>query len=158
MPGSAPLDDDKLVDSLVPVIDELRGELHPLFGVRAYRVFTVLQAWSGSVTGQGQLTEQVVEILPQPRVRIWDGLRYQLEPCGLDTDGEIVVTEVSLTYTFAELQGGDLPKNRRWRIRIADAHGQGNPERDFILSRPPYVDREKDIGWVLWLRSAGAGL
>lgn len=158
MPGSATLDDEKLVDSLVPVIDELRGELHPLFGVRAYRVFTVLQTWSGKSQGIGELSEQVTEILPQPRVQIWDGLRYVLEPCGLDTDGEIVLTEISLTYTFAELAGGDLPANRRWRIRMADAHGQGNPVRDFILTKPPYVDREKDIGWVMWLRSAGAGI
>lgn len=159
MPGNATLDPNVLVDSLVPgVIDGLRRSLHPAFGVRAYRVFTILQTWSGASIGQGQKTEVVNEIDPQPLVDIWTeagALRFELSRCGLDEAGTIRVREVSLTYTEAELIGPQpLAANQRWLIRISEAHGQENTDKYFIHTKPPYVDREKDMGWVMWLRVA----
>jgi len=155
MGGSATLDPNVLVDSLVDeVIDGLREDLHPAFGVRAYRTFTVRRDWSGAIAGQGQATETVVELRPQPRVLIWDGLRYSMEPCGLDEAGEIRLTEVSFTYTQAELDGGgDLPSTSEWLIRIDEAHGQEQRSRYYQHTRPPFADREKDMGFVLFLRA-----
>lgn len=159
MPGTANLTDG-LLDDLIPVIDELRGDLHSEFLVRPYRVFAVLRTYAGAKVGVGEYTESETEITPQPRVLQWGangGHRYELEPCGLANVGEIMVTEVSLTYTYDELTGGrNLAKNQQFRIRLKEAQGQGDPTRDFIHSRPPYKDREKDIGWVLWLRVSGA--
>ena len=154
MPGSATLDQNVLVDSLVEdVIDGLREELHPAFGVRAYRVFTVLRTWSGRIQGEGERSDVVTELRPQPLVHSWDGRRYELQGCGLDDMGEIMLTEVSLTYTQAELDGGGaLGKNQAFLIRLDEAHGQEQRSAFFIHTRPPYVDRIKDMGWKLWLR------
>jgi hypothetical protein len=159
MAGSAILDPDVLIDDLVPdVIDGLRSELHPEFGVRAYRVFTVLRTWSGKTTGEGSVAEVETELDPQPRVQRWDGYKFELATCGLDDLGEIKLTEVSLTCTHKDLTGKDdateLGKNQEFLIKLTEAHGQGNPVRFFQHTRPPFVDREKDMGWVLWLRSA----
>lgn len=154
MPGSAVLDPDVLVDSLVTdVIDGLRGDLHPAFGVRAYRVYTVLRQWSGRSVGEGSYQDTETEIDPQPFVARWDGLRFNLEPCGIDELGEIVLTEVSLTYTEAELTGRPLEQNQQFMIKLTDAHGQQSTEKYFIHTKPPYVDREEDMGWVVWLRA-----
>jgi len=155
MGGAAILDPDVLVDGLVEdVIDGLREDLHPAFGVRAYRVFTVERSWSGSMIGQGQATDVVRELRPQPRVLVWDGLRYSMEPCGLDEAGEIKLTEVSITYTQAEIDGGGaLRPNQEWLIRVSEAHGQAQRDRYYQHTRPPFVDREKDMGWILWLRA-----
>lgn len=155
MAGSATLDPDVLVDSLVEdVIDGLREDLHPAFGVRAYRVYTVFREWSGGIMGKGQATETVVELRPQPRVLAWDGLQYSMEPCGLDESGEIKLEEVSLTYTQAELDGGgSLASSSEWLIRVDEGHGQEQRSRYYQHTRPPFVDREKNMGWILWLRA-----
>jgi len=157
MAGSAVLDPNVLVDSLVTdVIDGLREDLHPQFGVRAYRVFTILRTWSGRSVGEGTKVDTEVELRPQPLVHTWDGLKYDLEPCGLNLDGEVKLTEVSLTYTEAELDGGiTLGRNQQWLIRIDEGHGQETRSKFFLHTKPPFIDREKDMGWVLWLRSAG---
>lgn len=155
MPGSATLDPNVLVDSLVTdVIDGLREDLHPQFGVRAYRTFTILRTWSGLIVGEGTPADVVTELRPQPRVAVWDGLEYRLEPCGLDLEGDIKLTEVSLTYTQAELDGGGvLTGNQQWLFRLDEAHGQAQRSKYFIHTKPPFADREKDMAWILWLRN-----
>lgn len=154
MAGSAILDPNVLVDGLVEdVIDGLRRDLHPQFGVRAYHVATVARTWSGRTQGEGTATDVETVLDPQPLVKIWDGRRYELEPCGLDELGEIKVTEVSLTYTQAELDGGGaLNRNQEWLLKLTEAHGQATRSAFFLHTRPPFIDREKDMGWVLWLR------
>lgn len=153
MGGTAILDPDVLIDSLVvDVIDGLRGELHPEFGVRAYRVFTVKRTWQGAGVGIGKATDVETELLPQPRVESWDGRKFELAACGLNDNGEIRLTEVSLSYTYPELMGGKLNANQQWFIKLSEAHGQLQPDNYFIPSKAPFVDREKTLGWIFWLR------
>lgn len=156
MPGSAILDPTVLVDDLVPdVIDGLREDLHPQFGIRAYRLFTVLRSYSGRHIGEGSFTDVETEIRPQPLVEVWNGLRFELRDCGVDELGEIRLREVSLTCNEADLIGPKpLSRGQQWLLRLAEAHGQANRNKFFVHTRPPYVDREKDMAWVLWLRSA----
>lgn len=155
MAGSATLNPNVLVDSLVTdVIDGLRADLHPQFGVRPYHAYTVKRTWSGRQVGEGTYADVVVKIDPQPRVQVWSGLRYELATCGLSELGQIQLTEVSLTYTFAEIAGGALTHSQQFFVVLTEAHGQGNPARYFVHTQPPFVDREKDMGWVLWLRHA----
>lgn len=151
MPGSAPLGTN-LVDSLLPTVDELRG-LNEDFGARAYRVSTVRRTWSGSIAGEGDPADVETEITPVPKVHTWGGFELDLARCGLEELGEIKLTEVSLTYTDAEITGGAIAANEEWLIKVATDHGQASPVRYFQHTRPPFVDREKTIGWVLWLRS-----
>lgn len=153
MAGSATLDPNVLVDSLVTgVIDGLRDALHPQFGVRPYRVFAVRRAWSGDVAGMGSFQDTETELTPWPRVARWDGMSYQHMEIGRESEGMVKVTEVSLTYTFDELVGANLCRHEQWFIKITEANGQGTPPMYFTHAKPPYVDRERDMGWVLWLR------
>lgn len=155
--GEAVLDPAVLVDSLIPdVIDGLREELQPTFGVRAYRVYRVIRTWTGKTAGEGARTDVGHELRPQPRVRQWDGVRLQQAACGVRELGDVRVTEVSLTYTDAQITGQPLRANQEIFYAIGEAHGQGSPLRVWAFSQPPFVDREKDLGWVLWLRRAEA--
>lgn len=159
MAGSATLNSAVLIDGLVGVIDGLRGSLHPLAGIRPYRTYTVLRTYDGRRVGEGDFSELVAELTPAPRVMAWEQVsqqRYELAACGLDTVGEIALTEVSLSYTFAEIAGPTLEMNQQWIIRLTEGHGQANPPRDYVLQKPPFVDREKDMGWMMWLRHFGA--
>lgn len=152
---NAILDPDVLIDDLVgPVIDALREDLHPQFGVRAYRVFTVKRRWAGELAGEGAMVEEIeTEIRPQPLVAPWDGLRYTVGSCGMMVDGKVRLTEVSLTLTEAELTGkgpgGKLATNEMWFLKLTDAHGQQTTPMYFTLDGPPYIDRVKTLGWIV---------
>jgi hypothetical protein len=152
--GTAVLDANVLVDSLVPeVIDGLREDLHPAFGVRAYSVYRVLRTWGGKVAGEGARTDVAHELRPQPKVEVWNGLRFEQMTCGVNEAGEIRLSEISLTYTEAQLTGKPLAKNAECFIAVGEAHGQGSFTRLYGHTRPPFVDREKTMGWMMWLRA-----
>jgi hypothetical protein len=155
--GTATLDPAVLVDSLVPdLIDGLRDELLPSFGVRAYRVYRVVRTWSGAEIGDGVLTDDGAELRPRPRVKIWDGLKFVQAICGIRELGDVKLTEVSLTYTDADLTGQPLAKNQESFIAIGEGNGQGSPLRLWGHTQPPFIDREVDMGWVLHLRRVEA--
>ena len=117
-------------------------------------MFTILRTWSGRTIGEGVSSDVEVEIAdPQPKVHTWNGLRYSLEPCGLNEAGQIKLTEWSLTYTEAEVIGTGLTKSQEWLIRVDEAHGQETQSRFFVHAKPPFIDRIDDIAWVCWLRS-----
>lgn len=159
MAGSATLLGN-LVDKLIPtVVDGLRDTLHRKMGVRPYLMHTIKRTWSGGKPGLGTPTDVVVEIRPEPKVEPWDGdgsLYNRMEACGLDEMGTVKLSEVSLTYTYAELTGGDLAVGEEFFVRLTEAHGQADKARLFIHDRPPYKDREKTQGWMLWLRAVNA--
>ncbi len=161
-PGTATLDPDVLVDSLVTdVIDSLRADLYPEFGVRAYVCSLVTRKWQGKQVGEGKYTDTVVEMVTRPLVEVWNGLKYDLLTCGLNAQGDIRLIEVSLTYTFGELVGDTSKANVQPMIMISEGHGQGSPTSYWVHSKPPYCDREETLGWILWLKqfnAAGGGL
>jgi hypothetical protein len=152
----ATLDPNNLIDSLVDVIDDLRGSLHPQFGVRPFRVYTVLRQWTGGMVGAGDFIDTIVELTPQPRVHQWDGYKWVLLAAGTHEDGKIRLTEVSLRYTYSEIAPSDMQfdsekflRNRQFFYVLADAYGQQSKSRYLRVSKPPFPDREKDIGWVV---------
>lgn len=156
MAGSATLDPSKLLDSLIPVTDSLRTDLHASFAVRAYRIFTVHRTWSGREVGEGITSDIIKEIAdPVPLVHVWGGLRYTLEPCGLDEVGQIKLTEWSLTHTEAEVIGDSdtMGDNQEWLIRLDEGHGQEGKSKYFLHAKPPYKDRVDEISWICWLRA-----
>ncbi len=165
MPGSATLDSDILVDDLVDLVDELRQDLNTDMGVRAFDVFAVTRTWASGTIGEGASIEVEVELTPQPLVKPYSspaGLGYDLTPCGIDEAGFVMVKEISLSYTQAEITGKtvvgeieqSLPAGIEFVIRIREAHGQEQSYRDFKIDGPPYPDRERDIGWRLRLLRA----
>jgi hypothetical protein len=152
---------DNLIDDLVADVDELRGDLNADFGTRPFNFQTILRTWLGDsgMIGDPDFRDVVTTITPAPRVEQWDGYKWVLLAAGVHEDGEIRVSEVSLSYTYGELTGkglgaglnGNLEKNQQFFYRLVDAHGQGQEERILRPNRPPFVDREKTIGWMLWL-------
>lgn len=159
MPKSARLDPSVVLDSLIPVVDDLRSEFYGSFGVRPYHIDIVRRTWSGAEDGEGELVEEVERLDPIPTVEVWDGYKYELRECGLDDLGFLRVRHVSLQYTHGDLTGQPGAANTEHYLRVSGAHGQwvdaeGRAQfRDFTHDRPPYIDRAKDVGWVLYLRA-----
>lgn len=156
MSRNSVLDPNVLIDDLVGVIDELRGDLHPQFGVRPFRAYTVFRQWTGSMVGDGDFSDAILEISPQPRVLQWNGYKWVLLAGGTHEDGSIRLTEVSLAYAYAELAPSGVSfdsetflRNRQFFYVLTDAYGQASEPRYLRVSKPPFPDREKDMGWVI---------
>lgn len=151
MAGTATLGAN-LLDRLTPTVDRLRGTLNGQFGTRAFRCFTVLRTWNGEIEGDGPYEDVVAEIAPAPRVRDWsDRYHWVMTPMGTHEDGLIEVSEISLTYTYDELNPTVIDKNQQFFYVLREAHGNGSAPRVLRMSRPPFPDREKTIGWVVKL-------
>lgn len=157
MAGSATLDPEQLVDGLVPDIDDLRG-LADEFGTRPFRLFQVARAWDSGQVGLGQPVDTLTELTPPPNVQPFLELGYKLQPCGIDEAGVVKITEVSLSYSLADLLGrqpdAQLPDGTENLFLLRENYGQGQPDRVFELNGSPASDRQRSIGWVLWLRKS----
>lgn len=144
-----------LLDDLVPLADDVRG-LYAELGARDFRAFVVRKAWDGGEVGVGNETDVVVtEILPLPNVSAI-GVHGELRPAGLEEEGDLVLSEVSLTWTEGELYSpDDLAANEQHLIRLDGATGQGVRSRYYVPAAPPVPDRT-GLGWVMRLRRVEA--
>jgi len=148
--------DSSLVDTLVPVVDSLRAALYPLMGTGAYQVHLVRRRWSGARRSQG--TPSIVSdtvLSPQPRVKFPDNeqaLGFEAEATGRQEEGNVDLTEVSLQYTEAELTGEPISLTDEFYYKLVDAHGQQIKARYYVPRKPPIADREKNIGWTIYLK------
>jgi hypothetical protein len=158
MPGSANLNPNILVDSLVPMIDSLKASLYGNFGVRPFRVFAVLRSWSGQMMGEGDYTDVVTELSPPPKVERWDGYKWVMLAHGINEDGTVRMTDVSLSYTYNEIGAGFVDqddRNQQFFFYLVDAYGQKQEPRSLKHNKPPHINRGEDsscdIGWICWL-------
>jgi len=149
--------DNSLVDRLLPLVDRLRGTLPVRFGTRQYVVKLVKRTWTGVERGDGEFADVEVTMDPPPMVEVPapPGFRYDLRPQGREEEGLVKVTEISLAnYQEADLTGGSLNANVQFFWLLKDAHGQGIGSRAYLPANPPVADREKTIGWIVYLKRA----
>lgn len=150
MPGSATLGSN-LVDSLLGTVDDLRGSLNTDMGTRQWRVYVVRRQWTGPNRGEGTYSDVLTELTPQPLVDP-NELFFSAQSAGLEIDGNVTISEVSLTYKEAELNPYPAA-NEEILYLLADAHGQEMANLYFTLAEPPKPDRVRTIGWIIKLKS-----
>lgn len=93
-----------LVESLGAVADDLRSIASDL-GARPYRLFSVIQEWSGGAVGRGYAS--IVsrrEILPRPKINV-NPARSEFTAGGRQTRGHVRVTEISPRLTADDIFG-----------------------------------------------------
>lgn len=143
-----------LVDDLVPMIDELRGDLYADMGVRQYRIYQVRRIWSGGAVGVGACRVAYVrELVPSPLLELDDS--HSLTEGGLQATGTATLSEVSLAYTQDQLLGEPLSYGEEFHYLAVDAHGQGLSRRVFIPQDHPVPHRADDTdaaGWRVKVR------
>lgn len=146
--------DTSIIDSLLTTVDDIRGDLLPTSGLRAYRVFTVRRTWGGARRGEGSYVDVKTELLPSPAVT-FQSRSYNLMPTGRHEESDATLTELSLAaYVEADLTGGKLQANEQFFYMLEDAHGQGVQPRAFHTNGAPEVDRVKGLGWRVYLKRA----
>lgn len=153
-----------LVDDLVPVVDDIRRSLFDgsgNLGVRASDVHVVVRTWSGTRRGEGTPTDAVTVLDPTPRI-VGIGPDGRLRPAGLEEEGQIALTQVSLVYAESELYRADesLALNQEFFVALVEKHGQSARTRYYVPSGPPIAHRGNSkypaggagMGWLVRLR------
>jgi hypothetical protein len=152
---AAVLNPGLLGDVLVDVVDGIRREVRAALGTRPHRVAIITRTWSSGRPGIGTPTDTVIELDPPPMVTDLS-LRVDLRPAGREEEGDVLLTEVSLRYTEAELHPSTVGATE-WAYRITDAHGQQLAPRFYTVSKPPAIrrgDHTTDAtDWAITLRS-----
>lgn len=151
---------NNIIDSLVGVIDDIRGSIHPVVGDRQYRVYAVTRTWPSGRRGDlsaGPAQIGALEITPSPRVFFRGddkGVHFDQHPTGKSEQGVCVLSEISLAFSEDQLSPQNLGASDDFYYRLVDKKGQLIPNRYYKPAGPPATDLEKDIGWVLTLRRA----
>lgn len=147
---------NSIVDKLVPKVDALRAKLYGRAGTRPFDVHVVRRRWSGKRRNEGTATiVSDTTLVPPPAVLDAKGkpLTFEAGPTGRQEEGEIDLHEVSLTLAEADLTGSPIAANEEFYFRIVAA-AQGAKPRYYVPRRPPTPDREKEIGWIVYLMRA----
>lgn len=141
-----------VADRLISSVDRIRGRVHARLGTRQWRVAIVTRRWSGEERGVGHPTISVLELEPPPNVKL--NTKDRLGPAGREASGSIILTEVSLSYTEAELE----PKvDARTEVAYRLTENQGQRQRVIwgVLSAKPITRRGDQSGdatdWYLTL-------
>lgn len=150
-PGSS------LVEGLGAVADDLR-QLYTDLGLRPYRVFSVLQQWSGRRIGAGVVqVVREVELLPTPLVDLTPVRRKQNEG-GFTEDGLVTLRELSPRLTEEQVVALCCPRplepGQEAFIEVRhDARDGETPRRRFSVESPPFRKAGK-FEWMVRLRKA----
>lgn len=140
-----------LVESLGDTVDSIR-QLYTDFGLRPYRVHSVVYRWTGGSVGRG--VPEVIsdrEILPTPYLRETSGVAGELRTAGLVERGIVRLEQISPRYTEDEVRGlfhvTPLPGDQQGFIEVRiDARDGSTERRRFIVRGIPY----RDAGGFQW--------
>jgi len=146
-----------IIDRLVPVIDRIRGTIHPKAGDRQWNVAVVRRVYPSGRRGDlsaGAPTVTVLTLSPHPRVQFPTddkGVHFEMQPHGKLEEGPCTISEISLAYSEDQLTPKNLGADTEFYYRLTDAQGQQIPARHYVPAGPASPDREMNMGWTITL-------
>lgn len=150
-PNAAPA--RSLVEQLGSVADDLR-QLNTDFGLRPYRMFSVLYRWTGGEIGRGEPeVASTEEFLPTPNV-VMGGVRKEPREGGTVERGDVRVTQLSPRYTEDQIRTlfhcRPLAVGFEGFLEIAvDERDGSTPRRRYVVVGVP----SRDAGAFQWTAS-----
>ena len=151
--------DRSLAADLGEVVDEARQTLTDL-GMRPYRVFSVVERWSGGAIGRGQpKVIQSTELVPPPFVDFMP-LARRYGSAGSVERGDIILRKISPRYTedelFALVRPVTTPGEAAYIEIVQDgrfgALGALPRRRRFVVSGTPWLDQAR-FEWLVKVRA-----
>ncbi len=157
MARDAVIDRTLFADALVDVVDDIRRSVHGALGTRPWAVAIVTRRWQGGRRGVGHSTVNILELDPVPRVeRV---TKDRMGPAGREAAGSVVLSEVSLRYSEAELQP-TIKDGDEVAYRLTELRGQRQSPKWYVLAANPVPrrgDKEQDkTDWYLLLHETSA--
>lgn len=148
--------DRSLGDELGEVVDDAFGIVAEL-GLRPYRVFSVIEQWSGGTRGRGDVSiVSEVEITPPPMLN-YRPLRRDMGSAGTVERGEVTLERISPRYTEEEIASIFPTSVERGQYAYIEARfdgrNGGEPQRRrFAIASVPYLEIPRRFQWVVRLR------
>lgn len=152
------------IDDLFPAIDDIRQTLHDgdcRLGIRTSNVYVVVRTWEGPRLGEGNPSDVHLWLQPTPRL-VGLGPTGRLRPPGLEEEGEVYLTQVSLAHAESELYRADesLSQAVEMFYVVSEKEGQSARPRFYVPKGPPFTHRGnsrfpralRGLGWVIPLR------
>lgn len=142
-----------LGQALIPVVDVVRN-IDSLLGFRNYSVAIITTKWTGGYRYSGvEVVDNVLTILPNPKLEGLDSLTRQPIPGGVMESGLVRVSQISGVYTEDQLLGTvaggnevQQDTNVYWEIEFIAPNGGPTMRRRFEASAAPSYD----AGIVQW--------
>ncbi len=146
-----------LVEDLGETADEMR-QLYTDFGMRPYRVFSIVVKWTGGDVGRGE--QQVIsetEFLPTPLVDM-SRLNAALKSGGRVENGNVRLRELSPRYTEEQItelfHRNPLPKGLQSFVEVREDARDGNTKRRRFQVTGVPERRADEFQWTVELVSA----
>jgi hypothetical protein len=142
-------------DDMGDIVDDLR-QMATDFGMRPYRVFSIVVGWSGGVVGRGtQSVLRETELLPTPRIDL-TSIRYVVTSGGRTDDGYTKLYEISPRYTqddvrtlfYRSLAAGE---QSFVEVRIDGRDGSDPVRHRLTVSGVPFRDAD-GFQWIVPLK------
>ncbi len=154
--GPHPNPGGSIVEELGEVVDDLR-QLYTDFGLRPYRVFSVVVSWSGGEIGRGLpkvASEQ--EILPTPEVDL-RAMRTDMKTGGKVEGGSATLREVSPRFTEDDIEllfhVQPLPAGCQGFVEVQHDRRDGLTKRRRFVVRGPAQRNVETFEWIVPLAS-----
>lgn len=148
--------DRSLGAELSEVVDDARGLIADL-GLAPYRVFSVLEQWSGGSRGRGEVSILAEREFTPPPVLNYRPIRRELGSAGVVERGEVTLERISPRYTEDEIRSFfpvSLERGQYVYIEARfDGRDGGTPQRRrFTIASVPYLEIPRRFQWVVRLR------
>lgn len=148
--------DRSLGDELPELVDEAQQLVADL-GLRPYRIFSVVEQWTGGARGRGDV--QIIreqEFTPPPVLRR-KGLRRDMKSAGVVERGLLTLTRISARYTEEEIRSffpTDLERGQYAYIEQRfDGRNGGEPQRRrFTIASVPELQIPGRFEWTVDVR------
>lgn len=144
-------------DALVGAVDDIRRSIHGALGTRPWAVAIVTRRWQGGRRGEGHSTVSILELDPVPRVERVS--KDRMGPAGREAAGSVVLSEVSLRYSEAELSPS-IGEGDEVAYRLTELRGQKQKPKWYVLAASPVPrrgDKERDnTDWYILLHETSA--
>ncbi len=143
-----------LVEGLADVVDDAR-QLLTDFGLRPYRVFSMVVRWSGGAPGVGNpVVVSEKELLPTPKIGL-ETLENRMTSGGTSERGIVRMTGVSSRYTEDDIHAlfhvQPLPPGHEGYVEVrADARDGRAVARRFVPLVPSR--RPEKFDWIVPMR------
>lgn len=144
-----------LASELADVVDDAR-QLTTDLGFRPYRVFSVVERWSGGTRGRGTVeVVREVEFVPPPELD-YKSLRRKFGPAGAVERGEVLLRKLSARYTEDEVFELLHRKLRPGEVGYIETRTDGRfgnepHRRRFVVASVPSLDAAK-FEWTVRLK------
>lgn len=155
--GLEPWEADRSLGDALPELVDDAFQIVADLGLRPYRVFSIIEQWTGGARGRGEVRIiSELEFTPPPVLR-YRKLRRDMKSAGVVERGDLTLERISARYTEEEIRSF-FPTNLdagqyAYIEQRFDGRNQGEPQRRrFTIASVPNLEIPRRFQWTVRVR------